>query len=130
MACERHRVADEALANYKKAAGIDPKNPEYVVRMGYVYYSLKNNDDAAVGPLRQALGLKPDYARAHLTPAPVHNRKKDDDAAVKHLLEAIKHDPMFLQPYLDLAHVYRTRKDYPAAVKYLTALVGASPSVP
>lgn len=130
MAYERHGDADEALSNYKKAAGIDPKNPEYVASMAYVYYYLKNNDDAAVGLFKQALGLKPDYAVAHWKLALVYIRKKDDDAAVKHLLEAIRYDPKFLQPYLDVAHLYRTRKDYPAAVKYLTAAIELEPTNP
>lgn len=127
---EKHRDADEALANYKKASGIDPKNPEFVVGMAYVYYYLKNNDDAAIGLFKQALGLKPDYAQAHWKLALVYNRKKDDAEAAKHLLEAIKYDPKFLQPYLDLAQIYRTRKDYPTAVKYLTAAIEIEPTNP
>lgn len=130
VAYEKHRDADEALANYKKAAEIDPKNPEHVANMAYVYYFLKNNDDAAAGLYKQALGLKPDYARAHWQLALVYHRKKDAAEAVKHLLEAIKYDPKFVQSYLDLAHIYRTHKDYPAAVKYLTAAIEIEPTNP
>lgn len=130
LAYEKHSDADEALANYKKASAIDPKNPAYVVSIAYVYYYLKNNDDAAIGLYKQALGLKPDYAPAHQRLALVYTRKKDDAEAARHLLEAIKYDPKFLQPYLDLAQIYRTRKDYTTAVKYLAAAIELEPTNP
>src|ERR1044072_8983185 len=81
LAYEIRRDADEALANYKKASVIDPKNPEHVASMAYVYFFLKNNDDAAIGLLKQALGLKPDYAQAYWKLALVYHRKQDDAEA-------------------------------------------------
>lgn len=127
-AYEKHGNADEALANYKKAAECDPKDPRYVSDMADVYFFIKNNDDAAIGLHKQALSLKPDYAMSYWKLGVIYFHKKDYAEAVKQLLDAIKYDPKFLQAYLDVATIYRLQKDYAAAVKYLMDAIAIEPT--
>jgi tetratricopeptide (TPR) repeat protein len=130
MVYEYHSDIDQALANFQKASECDPKNPEFYYNMAWVYYYFKNNNDAAIGLLKQAIGLKQDYGIARWLLGEAYHHKKDDTEAIKQFQDAIKYEPKFLASYRDLAYIYRIQKNYPEAIKILTSAIEIAPTNP
>ena len=125
---DAHSNADEALASYKKASEYDPKNPSNYIDMADVYSNLKNNHDAAIGLLKQAIEIKPDHAGAYRNLGVMYQRKKNITEAIKHLLKAIELDPKQLGAHLELASLYRAEKNYPEAIKHLEKAIEIAPT--
>jgi tetratricopeptide (TPR) repeat protein len=121
-------MADEAIANYKKAIEYDPKNPAYYFHLADFYFAVKHNDEAALEYLKKTIELKPDYADAYWERGLVYRHKKDDNEAVKQLLIAIKYDEKYLEAYTVLAEIYKNQRNYPEAVKYLTTATELAPT--
>ena len=126
-AYQAHSNTDEAIASYEEAIKYDPKNPDNYLKIAQGYFELKQNDEAAIEYLKQAIKLKPDYAEAYWRLGQVYHHKKDDAEAIKLMLEAIKYDPKDLQAYLGLAYVYKDQKNYTEATKYLNKAAGVAP---
>ena len=110
---------DEAIVNYELAAKYDPHNPSIPFGLGDVYYSIKNNDNAAIQNLTQALKLKPDFTAAYWMLGKAYLSKGNYAEAVKQFENAIKSDPKYVDAYLDLADVYAQQKNYEDAIKWL-----------
>ena len=56
---------EAALANYRKAAELDPKNPENFYNIVYVLYKSERLEDA-IESFKKAIALKPDHPKANL----------------------------------------------------------------
>jgi superkiller protein 3 len=112
-------MADEALANYKKAAEYEPNDPTIYFHLADLYFARKHNDEAAIEYFKKAIELKPDYAQAYWSLGQVYRHKKDDAAAIKQELKAIESDPKHLNAYFELADIYKAQKNYPEAIRYL-----------
>uniref|UniRef100_A0A2A4K2K7 SGTA homodimerisation domain-containing protein n=1 Tax=Heliothis virescens TaxID=7102 RepID=A0A2A4K2K7_HELVI len=61
MKSDRHR---EALDKYTRAIELDPSNPVYFCNRAAAHFKLGENE-AAVADCTAALGLQPDYGKAH-----------------------------------------------------------------
>ncbi|XP_047034454.1 small glutamine-rich tetratricopeptide repeat-containing protein beta [Helicoverpa armigera] len=61
MKSDRHR---EALEKYTRAIELDPSNPVYFCNRAAAHFKLGENE-AAVADCTAALGLQPDYGKAH-----------------------------------------------------------------
>ncbi len=121
-------MADEALANYNKAAEYEPKNPAIYLHMADLYFAVKHNDEAAVGYIRKAIELKPDYPLAYWELGLVYQHKNNIAEAIKQLLKAIEVDPKYLDAYYDLTAIYKAQKNYLEAIKLLTTATEIAPT--
>ncbi|HEX7697028.1 MAG TPA: tetratricopeptide repeat protein, partial [Candidatus Acidoferrum sp.] len=83
---------DEARAEYARAAAIDPKMPEAYLNLGMLLLD-KQEDAAAVGPLRKAVELLPAQSRPRYLLAVALDRSGDRAGAAESF-EALLHlDP-------------------------------------
>lgn len=112
-------MADEALANYTKAAEYDPKNPAIYFNIADLYSGLKRNYEAAIEYYRKAIEIKPDYAQAYRGLGHAYRQKNNDAEAIKQMLKAMESDPKYLDAYFELAEIYKDQKNYSEAIKYL-----------
>lgn len=74
-------AAEEAVAAYKKAGELDPKNPQISVSLGRSYVMAKEYESAVVA-LTKSLELKPDYAPAHFTLVQVFDLQGKTEEAI------------------------------------------------
>jgi len=119
--------ADEALANYEQAEKYYPQDARIKLLIADLFYSVKNNSDAAINYLRQAIRIKPDYVQAYRDLASIYRDEKQDGDAVIQLLTALKYDGKFLDAYLGLVDIYDHQKNYDEAVKVLTRAIDNLP---
>jgi tetratricopeptide (TPR) repeat protein len=79
---------DEAVAAYRKALELDPKNATAALGIGQTYFAGKRYDEA-IRAFQEAAKLAPDVAAdAHVAIAWCYVAKKDADNARKHLVAA------------------------------------------
>lgn len=116
---QKHLNVDEALASFDKAIKYDSQDPTYHFNMGRAYLELKQNDDAALKYLGDAIRLKPDYAEAHFVLGRAYHHKHADPEAIKQFQEAIRSDEKYVAAYVELADIFDQQRNYDEAVKWL-----------
>ena len=84
---------DNAIEEYKNALELNPKNVEAHLKMGFLYYNIKEMYKEGLDYLSKALQLSPNDPRIHhdLGMALLHQRRYDQ--AVEHLSEALRGMP-------------------------------------
>jgi len=83
---------DEARAEYARAAAIDPKMPEAYLNLGMLLLD-KQEDAAAVGPLRKAVELLPAQSRPRYLLAVALDRSGDRAGAAESFAALLHLDP-------------------------------------
>jgi len=83
---------DEARAEYARAAAIDPKMPEAYLNLGMLLLD-KQEDAAAVGPLRKAVELLPAQSRPRYLLAVALDRSGDRAGAAESFQALLHLDP-------------------------------------
>ena len=77
-----------AIQSYRQKIILDPLNPQSHFKMGKLLYTLKKTSDAEIY-LRQAIGLKQDYAAAHYLLGIVNSSEKKYEDAYRQLQTAL-----------------------------------------
>jgi tetratricopeptide (TPR) repeat protein len=95
------RRYQDANDNFRKAAGLQPKNPDYRVRWGRLYLDREQNQDAA-DLFREALELKGDHAGALLGMALVASQGFESNAT-DFARKALEADPRLAEARVLLA---------------------------
>jgi tetratricopeptide (TPR) repeat protein len=89
----RQGQADNAIAEYKEALRLNPKNMQAHLKIGFLLYNVKQKPEEGMAHLEKAIQLEPDNALVHhdLGMALLHQRNYDQ--ASKHLSEALRRMP-------------------------------------
>jgi tetratricopeptide (TPR) repeat protein len=119
--------ADQSLANYQQAEKYVPENPAVKFMIADLFYSVKNNYEAAINYLEQAIKLKPDYIDAHFLLGIVHRDKEDYVEAIKELSTTLDLNDKYLLAYTELAELYDRQKRSDEAI---TILLKAASKLP
>jgi putative PEP-CTERM system TPR-repeat lipoprotein len=106
---------NQALSTYSKWARIQPKSPAPLVRMADVHMAGKEYD-AAAGPLRKALELKPDYLEAQRRLVTLDIRRERIPQALETARTVQKQRAKEVAGYLLEGDVYSATKAWPQAV--------------
>ena len=77
-----------AIQSYRQKIILDPLNPQSHFKMGKLLYTLKKTSDAEIY-LRQAIGLKQDYAAAHYLLGIINSSEKKYEDAYRQLQTAL-----------------------------------------
>ena len=96
---------DEAIANYTKVIGLDPKSSQAYFKRGSANLA-KKNFNAAIEDLSKAIELSPTYDNAYLMRGAAYAEKKEYDKAVADLTHFIDSKPAVPDGYRQRARVY------------------------
>jgi tetratricopeptide (TPR) repeat protein/serine/threonine protein kinase len=105
---------DEAVAEYRQAIALAPKDP-LAHYLGAVLRDQGKLDEAVVA-YRQAIALDPKFARAHIGLGRVLCKQKKLDEAVVEFHQAIAIDPKFAGAHIGLGNALRDQKKLDEAV--------------
>ena len=97
----------EAIAYRLRRLAADPEDVPSLAALGSTYLSLELADEA-VGPLREAVQLRPSDARLHNNLGYALQRLGNDREAAMHFRKALDLDPDDADAHLNLAHALRS----------------------
>jgi len=106
----------EAIVELKKAAELDPSQPDVHYTLGVTFWQQGEFDQAA-DELRAAIQSKPDYAEAHYTLGTVLKQQGKLPEAVASLREAIRLQPDFAGAHTTLSTILRQLGDEEGAAR-------------
>ena len=99
-----------AIELLRRAAAVDPKNPEIPVNIGINYLKLGNDRGGdAYGAFEDALRIDPSYARANYRLGKIFLSQNNVAKFEEYYNKAIQADPKFAPAYLDLYNYYALR---------------------
>jgi protein O-GlcNAc transferase len=104
------------VAEFKKAAALDPNQADIHYTLGVTLWQQGNFDQAA-DALRAAIQTKPDYAEAHYTLGTVLKQQGKLQEAAASLKEAIRLQPDFAGAHTTLAGILRQQGDTEGATR-------------
>lgn len=107
------------IEKLKKAAELDPKNPDIFINMGILY--LKEGGEKggdAVEAYREATVRDPKYAKAYYRTGLIYKSQNNKESMDKYFGDAISADPTYAPVYLAYFEYY-SDKDVNAAKEYL-----------
>ena len=108
-----------AIEKLKRAAELNPKDPEIYINLGINYLKLGNeNGGDAYSAFNDALRVDPAYARAKYRLGKIFLSQNNRDKFEGYFIGAIETDPKFAPAYLDLYNYYSLR-DVNKAKEYL-----------
>ena len=98
--------ADNAIQEYKNALELNPNNAEAHLKLGFLFYNVKQMHKEGMEHYYKAIQLNPADPRIHhdLGMALLHQRKFDE--AVKHLSEALRRMPDGLDKQYNAANMH------------------------
>ena len=106
----------EAIVELKKAAELDPSQPDVHYTLGVTFWQQGEFDQAA-NELRAAIQSKPDYAEAHYTLGTVLKQQGKLPEAAASLREAIRLQPDFAGAHTTLSTILRQLGDEEGAAR-------------
>lgn len=111
-----------ALADFERAAALDPKDPEILLSLGYEQNQL-GFSDLAMRAYDAALVLKPDYAQVMVNRGIILAERKDWSGAVAAYERALKSGPDRADLHISLGEIRDEQGDQVAALdEYARAL--------
>jgi len=96
------KQTEKALSDYTEAIKLNPRNSAALTARGRAYLELKNNVDAALRDLQQAITLDPEYAPAYLYLASAYSFKKQEALAALNRGRAYFHAKSYLKSIAEL----------------------------
>lgn len=117
---------DEAVADYERAAVLDPANADTFVYRGKAYEELDKLDKASA-EFEEALRLNPDHWRAFLWRAWLHHRREELDRAVKDYTRSLEIRPGFGDAHLYRGNAYRDLGQFTKALADYGEALKAAP---
>jgi len=101
-------MMDEAVTAYKKAAELDPENPDSYINLG-IAYRYNGMPDEALKEYNKALEFNPFSAIAYDEIGNALTKKEKYDEAIEAYKQSIAFDPQYPQPHNHLGVVYLLR---------------------
>jgi protein O-GlcNAc transferase len=117
-----------ALLWYRRALGLNPGSSAVYNNIGAILLSLGRLDEAA-DAYWSALGLKPDYARAHAGLAAVYTEMKRNLRAVTHNRAAVVIDPCLVNLRFNMGFGLQLTGQAEAASRCYRSAIGHLPNV-
>jgi len=115
--------ANYGIDKLKRAAQLDPKNPEIYINLGMCYQKLGGDHGGeAVEAYNQALQINPQYARAYYKIGKIYQSQRNKESMTENYDKAINADPTFAPVYLQY-FLYYSEKDVNQAKEYLDKYV-------
>ncbi|HSM95016.1 MAG TPA: tetratricopeptide repeat protein [Rhizomicrobium sp.] len=108
--------AEEGLEKVRRAAALDPSNPNYFSNLGEMERKAKNLD-AAEAALVRAVALDPQSAQAHNNLGIVHFDKREFDKAAESYRTAIALKEDYAEAHNNLGNAMRALDDINGAVQ-------------
>jgi|SRR5215831_5387629 len=107
-----HVIGDDkaSVQRYRKAAELDPSDPDIPLQLGGIFEEQKNYD-SALAAYRKAVELADDYAPAHLALGKALLARKEYIAAIAELKKAATLAPADVPTHEALARAYRDSGD-------------------
>jgi tetratricopeptide (TPR) repeat protein len=99
----------------------EPKNTDALLKLGELYYLVKNYD-TAVFYINRSINADHDNAKAYFEKGMALKDLGDSANAVAAFQSAIEKDPKYFEGYIQLANIYGAHKDALAVHYYTTAL--------
>ena len=118
---------DQAIAEFEKAAGGNPKMPLLHYHLG-IAYTHKQNYEAAANEFRQDIAVEPDVAFNYDRLGALYAMQQNDAEAEKNFRRAIELDRRIPSSHFGLAKIYLKQKKYPAALAALDAAEKLAPA--
>ena len=118
----------EAVAHFGAALKINPGAPAHF-NLGTAL-TVAGRLDEASAEYRQALAIRPDYARAHNNLGHILLQRGDTRDALEHLREAIRIEPGNVEAHYNLAAAYAAAGEFERAVGVLQDGLKLSPAEP
>ena len=112
----KHKNFKEAIKEYQKAIGLNPKQVEAYNGIGLAY-TMTQEYDLAISAQKQALELDQNLAEAHAGLGLIYLLTDQQDLALKYYRKAIATRPKFLDPYLKIGRILHDQKHYAEASK-------------
>ncbi len=116
-----------AIEKLKRAAELDPKNPEIFVNLGINY--LKAGGERSGGDAYEAFGnalrIDPKYALANFRLGKIFQSQNNKEKFEQYFTAAIENDPAFAPSYIELYNYYQNR-DINKAREYLDKYIANS----
>jgi len=106
---------DDVIAEFTKAAELDPKDAQAYHNRGVVYDELNRYDDA-IADFTRALQLDPKYARAYYNRGVVYGKLNRYDDAIADYTRALQLDPKDALAYRNRGSAYSRLNRYDDAV--------------
>lgn len=102
---------EQALAAFKKAVELDPKNAAAYNGGGSCYYSA-GKIDIAIEAFKKAIACDPGLSTAYFNLGHCYAAKKQLDLAIIQYGKAVKDNPKFGAAYFELANAYFITRDF------------------
>ena len=114
LALKQKDALNEAIAELRRAATLDPSLYEAHYALGVILLQQSKLDDAAA-EFRAAVAVKKDYAEAHYALGTVLQQKENLDGAISAFREALKFAPNAPEIHNTLGNALRQKGDIEAA---------------
>ena len=112
---ERFNQAEEALKEYLLLIKLQPKQPDYYLKVGELFEQ-RNKSDKARKYFRKAIELNPRLAKAHQRLGYILYRSKKHLEAKSEFEAAIKYDPANYEAHFYQGKIQKENHDYVAAL--------------
>jgi tetratricopeptide (TPR) repeat protein len=127
LALEHQGKFDEAIKQFQRVLGIDPKSAKAYNNIGEAWIGkaelTKAPPDKAVAAYRRAIEVDPSYSRSYNNLGLVLYNHGNVDEAIVHYVEAIRVDPNYLFAHWNLAYALEHQPKYEEAlVEYRRAI--------
>jgi len=127
LALEHQGQFDEAIKQFQRVLGIDPKSAKAYNNIGEAWIGkaelTKAPPDKAVAAYRRAIEVDPSYSRSYNNLGLVLYNHGNVDEAIVHYVEAIRVDPNYLFAHWNLAYALEHQPKYEEAlVEYRRAI--------
>ncbi|KMP10665.1 hypothetical protein UR09_05545 [Candidatus Nitromaritima sp. SCGC AAA799-A02] len=126
---QQSRDWEKALANYAKAARMDPGNADVYNNMGLIYKEL-GQYDKAVEEFMRTVFLDPNYAKAYNNIGVVYYIQKNYSGAIKNYRKAIDINRTNLEALNNLAIAYKAQNQLEKAKAVLRQALALDPEHP
>jgi tetratricopeptide (TPR) repeat protein len=105
----------QAIADYNRALGIDPRYAEAYNNRGNIYLT-EGDLDRAISDFNKALEIKPGYDNACYNRALAYQNKGDPDRALADYSRAVTINPSYSAAYYNRGLVYQAKGDLDRAI--------------
>jgi len=127
LVLEKQGKIDEAIAHYRKAISIDPKQGALHSNLGKTLYR-QGKIAEAIACWQRALGLRPDDPKAHNNLGMALERQLEYDRAIEHFQQALACKPDDAEAYDNLGRVKEKQGKYSEAMAYYQQALALDPN--
>ena len=117
---------DESREFVEKMLNFNPKMPEALSRLGYIYY-LGEDLDKALEYVNEAIKIKKGYAYAYIIKGRCYNKKGNYSEAIQNFSTAIRYNPNYALAYNFRGWAFNWSDEYDKAIKDFNKVIKLKP---